>query len=687
MKLRIAAQLGLGFAVPVLALIGVSIAVIAGFMELQNAKSQLLERTAIRSKVRDVVTQMARTRYAARGFLIAPSAKELATVKDNSAKADEDIKFGLDHADSIPGFRPKMQAVSDGQDLIQSHIDELTTLAKRDPDAVIEAYRDKHAGTPEIRKMIKDNSGDNKALIAITQPALDAVTAAVDESSAGFDALVRRLVATMIAVGVATALLTIGFALRLSRRLSTRLAAVSRALDDIVRDDFARLSDALQRLAAGDLCASFASRRPTIGDRSSDEIGELVRSYDALAEDLGRIGGELTAGMGTLRELIGGVAMTSRSVALASEKMSAAVSQASVAVEQITRSVDTVAGGARDQSLRIAQSSAAIEQLARSAEMIADGAVHQAAAINEATRGIQQLDEGIESLSSHGSGLARTAQDASGEAGGGSTAVAETQRVMHGLRDTSKSAATAMVALEERSAQVEVIVSTIEEIADQTNLLALNAAIEAARAGDHGRGFAVVADEVRKLAERSAGATREISSILSSIRRETVAAAGAMRTSDQSMATGLSVAERASAALEGVERAIGATTGVAQELAERARAMRDASMLVTSNVAAASAAVEENAAAASQMKTTTHEVTATMLPVAQAAEEQSASAQQAAVATAELAGGVQEIDATATALREQAAMMDALIARFIVEETHALAPERAVPAERALALR
>lgn len=72
--------------------------------------------------------------------------------------------------------------------------------------------------------------------------------------------------------------------------------------------------------------------------------------------------------------------------------------------------------------------------------------------------------------------------------------------------------------LEEKSKQVDEILTLIGDISEQTNLLALNASIEAARAGEYGRGFSVVAEEIRKLAEGTKESLNQVSGIVNELK-------------------------------------------------------------------------------------------------------------------------------------------------------------------------
>ena len=138
-----------------------------------------------------------------------------------------------------------------------------------------------------------------------------------------------------------------------------------------------------------------------------------------------------------------------------------------------------IATGNADLSQRTEMQASALEQTAASMEELGSTVTQNADNADQAN----QFANGASAVAAHGAEVF--------------TQVVET---MHGINQSSR--------------RIADIIGVIDGIAFQTNILALNAAVEAARAGEQGRGFAVVASEVRSLAQRSAGAAKEIKSLI-----------------------------------------------------------------------------------------------------------------------------------------------------------------------------
>lgn len=160
---------------------------------------------------------------------------------------------------------------------------------------------------------------------------------------------------------------------------------------------------------------------------------------------------------------------------------------------------------------------------------------------------------------------------------------------------------TTMRDIEQSARRIGEIIGVIDGIAFQTNILALNAAVEAARAGEQGRGFAVVAAEVRNLAQRSAEAAKEVRRlIVDSVDR---------------VEKGTALADRAGTTMHDIVASIQRVSDIVGEIssasAEQSSGVAQVGEAITQMDQATqqnAALVEEMAAAASSLRTQAHQM-------------------------------------------------------------------------------
>ena len=124
----------------------------------------------------------------------------------------------------------------------------------------------------------------------------------------------------------------------------------------------------------------------------------------------------------------------------------------------------------------------------------------QASSLEETASSIEELTSTVKQNADNARQANQLVVSATGVAVKGGAVVGQVVNTMGSIKDSSR--------------KIVDIIGVIDGIAFQTNILALNAAVEAARAGEQGRVFAVVAAEVRNLAQRSAGAAKEIKSLI-----------------------------------------------------------------------------------------------------------------------------------------------------------------------------
>ncbi|HZG18315.1 MAG TPA: methyl-accepting chemotaxis protein [Candidatus Bathyarchaeia archaeon] len=332
-----------------------------------------------------------------------------------------------------------------------------------------------------------------------------------------------------------------------------------------------RITEQSERIANGDLTSE------EIVVKSRDEVFALNASFSKMT--------------GNLREIIEHVSNSSSQLAASSEELLASAEETMRGSERITKAIQHVRKGAEQQSLMAAESTRAVEESAIGITRIAENA----SVVSELTYSTTE------------------------KAKQGSTLVNTTLSQMAEIVDAVQTTSGIVTTLDQRSKEINEIVSLITQIADQTNLLALNAAIEAARAGQAGRGFAIVADEVRKLAEQTRSSATHISEIIQEVQADTVATVESIQAVKEKVDLGLQGANHTAVAFKDILNSVEQVGDQIQDISAVSQQISAGSQQVASSVNEVANVADHTSKNSEDVAKASEEQLASMQDVSQAA--------------------------------------------------------------------
>ncbi|MDB5615739.1 MAG: chemotaxis protein [Devosia sp.] len=236
---------------------------------------------------------------------------------------------------------------------------------------------------------------------------------------------------------------------------------------------------------------------------------------------------------------------------------------------------------------------------------------------------IEETSAAMDQLASTVTDNAKRADSASDKSRIVSNTAEETGSVM-------SQANTAMERITQSSSKISNIIGMIDDIAFQTNLLALNASVEAARAGDAGKGFAVVAVEVRRLAQSAASASSDVKKLIEQSATEVSSGTKLVAEATSKLTSMLDGIKENDVLIQGIAQASQEQSSAIEQVTTAIRQMDEMTQHNAALVEETNAAVEQTQAQASELDTIveifvtsapqlTRQVMPTRRPVRQAA--------------------------------------------------------------------
>ena len=383
--------------------------------------------------------------------------------------------------------RPLQQATRVAQDIARGRLDGEIAFSGRDEVAtLLGSMADMQAGLQRFARAQGEIARQHEAGEIDHRIADDEFEGAFGEMAAQINTLVGAHIAVQLQVVEMVGAYARGDLSRDLERLPGKKAQFSDAVDGVkagLEAVMAEMGSLVDAAVAGDFSRRGDATRFEFAYRGMVEnLNLLMQSADRGLTEVGTLLGAVADGDLTREADTGLPGQFGRLAADANgtvHKLAEVVAQIRGGSDAINAAASEIAAGNDDLSRRTEQQAAALEETASSMEELTS-TVRQNA---DNARQANQLAIGAVDVASQG-----------GEV------VGKVVQTMSAISDSSN--------------RIADIIGVIDGIAFQTNILALNAAVEAARAGEQGRGFAVVAAEVRSLAQRSAGAAKEIKTLI-----------------------------------------------------------------------------------------------------------------------------------------------------------------------------
>lgn len=314
--------------------------------------------------------------------------------------------------------------------------------------------------------------------------------------------------------------------------------------------------ESMDKVAEGDLTQNFDIKR-------KDEFGTMAKGLNEMITGMRMIMTDMKLFGNQVKEMADGVAMKSEII--------------NTSVKEISMAVDEVATGAQTQAHEADASKNKMIGFAEKIDGVCAGTEDMGNTIDRATAAVEQGRIIVDDLSKKSG-----------------TTVEITKVLVDNIND-----------VQERSAEIEGFIDTVNSIAQQTNLLSLNASIEAARAGEHGRGFAVVAEEIRKLADQSMQAGKNIKRIVENITETTQKTTDSAREAETIVNAQAAALEETIQVFGEINQCVGGLVSGLKDIADSMQTIDAEKEQIQESIANISV-VSEQAAAATQ------EVTATL---------------------------------------------------------------------------